>query len=152
MMKVAAVELFVKVSRSKSCDPATAVQKALRRDAGPRRKLALDAIRRAAQMNAEVIICPGWTFVGRPLTLNDLRKAAGRATVLFEVLDQPHGSVSAGRSKTTTAGPKTVVARLADVADRKTTTDGFGEDMLDRGDKVGDVSKAENAAHVVIEY
>jgi hypothetical protein len=90
-MRIAAIELFVEVKASRAAEPrsdADAVARAIRARASERREEALELIRRAAGLGAALVLCPGWTFVGRAPTPRALSAAAGAATVVFEVLDE----------------------------------------------------------------
>lgn len=87
-MIVAALELYVEVRRSRARVPpsdARAVLGALLRDPRGRNELALEGVR-AASGGADVILCPGWTLVGR-LPRAGLVAAARKATVVLETVD-----------------------------------------------------------------
>jgi hypothetical protein len=107
-MRIAAIELYVE-SRARRRNGSTATNDAetlaaaLRAEPKARNRLALRAIATAAALDPapDVILCPGWTFVGRGPTDAALAKAAGARTVVYEVL---HRDGSA-------AGPK---GRLAE--------------------------------------
>jgi hypothetical protein len=69
------------------------------------------AIAKAAAEKPDVILCPGWTFVGRLPCLKRLRKVAGRATVIFEILLQRKVTVRAPANRKSAA--KSVVVKGA---------------------------------------
>jgi len=94
-MRVAAIELFVPVrptGRSEGIDDVDAVRSALLRDPQRRKHQALDAIKLAATLKPDVILCPGWTFVGRRPSVATLVRVTGGATLLFEVLGADTGN------------------------------------------------------------
>jgi hypothetical protein len=82
-MRVAAIELFVDLLESDE-PPATAVRRALVRNADRRNEQALSAIQAALKLAPDVILCPGWTFVGDTYP-NALRSLVGGTTLIFEV-------------------------------------------------------------------
>lgn len=92
-MRIAAIELYVESrarrrGRSAAVTEGETLAEGLRADPKARNRLALRAIASAAALDPgpDVILCPGWTFVGRGPTDDALAKAAGRRTVVFEVL------------------------------------------------------------------
>lgn len=89
-LRVAAIELFVEVRSSRAQEPpgdAEAILRALRADPGARREAALAAIRAARESRPDVILCPGWTFVGRAPADRTLAAAAGPARLVYEVVE-----------------------------------------------------------------
>ena len=84
-MRVAAIELFVNVAHSNGGDDGSAIRAAIQGDPSRREKLVLAALEKAVEEKPDVILCPGWTFVGRHPAPQLLRKSAGQATVIFEV-------------------------------------------------------------------
>jgi hypothetical protein len=92
-MRIAAIELYVEVSKRGSAQgqlsDGAAVLRALaaRRDA--RNALALEAIEVAAGLAPSIILCPGWTFVGRAPRAATLGRGAGGAVVVFEAVEPP---------------------------------------------------------------
>jgi hypothetical protein len=98
IMKIAAIELHVPVKPGKLSDGAAIIQ-ALRADPAARRRAAMNAIAAASAAGAQVIVCPGWTFVGRAPTAKALAKAAPGATIVFEMLDESGGTGRNRRGK-----------------------------------------------------
>jgi hypothetical protein len=111
-MRIAAIELYVE-SRARRRNGSTATNEAetlaaaLRADPKARNRLALRAIATAATLDPapDVILCPGWTFVGRGPTDAALAKAAAGRTVVYEVLQRdgpaagPKGRVAGERGR-----------------------------------------------------
>jgi hypothetical protein len=89
-VRVAVIELYVDVSRRRrtagELSDGDAVMRTLRAHPDERNALALEAIEVAAAFEPAVIVCPGWTFVGRAPRTASLRRAAGDAVLLCEVL------------------------------------------------------------------
>jgi hypothetical protein len=89
-MRIAVVELHVDVSRrrrfAREVADDDAVARALRARPDERNALALRAIEVAGDFEPAIIVCPGWTFVGRAPRAASLSRAAGSAAVLYEVL------------------------------------------------------------------
>jgi hypothetical protein len=98
-MRVAVIELFVAVRPerwSKTVDEGEALRSALFRDPQRRNQLAVEAIEASAELKPDVIVCPGWTFVGPPPLAGELVRMTGGATLLYEVLTEA-GTVKAMR-------------------------------------------------------
>jgi hypothetical protein len=107
-MRIALIELWVDVARrrrtAREVSDAVAVSRALRANPGERNALALRAIELAGGFDPAVIVCPGWTFVGRAPRPATLARAAGKAALLYEVLERG-GTRRRARGKRGTAGP-----------------------------------------------
>lgn len=90
-MRIALIELHVDVPRrprsARDVSDADAVARALRAHPAGRNALALRAIEIAGGLDPAIIVCPGWTFVGRAPRPAALARAAGNAALLYEVLD-----------------------------------------------------------------
>jgi hypothetical protein len=89
-MRIALIELHVDVSRrprsASEVADGDAVTRALRARPDERNALALQAIEVAGSFEPEIIVCPGWTFVGWGPRAASLSRAAGKAVLLYEVL------------------------------------------------------------------
>lgn len=89
-MRVAVIELYVDVSHRRrtagELSDMDAVMRALRARPDERNALAIEAVEVAAAFEPAVIVCPGWTFVGRAPRTASLTRAAGDAALLCEVL------------------------------------------------------------------
>jgi hypothetical protein len=141
-MRIAAIELYVESrarrrSGTASANEAETLAAALRADPKGRNRLALRAIATAAALDPapDVILCPGWTFVGRGPTDAALAKAAGARTVVYEVLHRdgpaagPKGRLADGECELPWAGFAFAGGESRPLAAQAfATSDGFDEE------------------------
>jgi len=94
-VRIALIELHVDVSKrtqsARELPDGDAIARALRARPDERNALALRAVEAAAGFEPAIIVCPGWTFVGRAPRAAPLSRIAGNAAVLYEVLAAERG-------------------------------------------------------------